>query len=1063
MATKYEPGGVKVTIGRSQDVSLPPRVFRGRATCMHFDTDKSFLLPSSVTGVRNIILFHERHPGMTMLVNGHTDLVGDAQYNLQLSVERAKAVAAYVQDKVDDWLPWYQSPNQSKRWSYTEDQHMLATITDAAGTPYYAGPVTGVNDAATQAAARRFQIDNGLDSDGQLGPRTRRVLVGKYMSLDGTSLPAGAQLEIHGCGKFHPIDLTTAADQDNRRVEIFLFDGPVDPPPQDPCPAPGCTQYPQWVGNPLEDIDLCQSQDFDVKVLVIDRVTQQPVPGASVTTSAPGVAAIVVGGDGRGTLTNVPRGTWNVTATAEGLGADTQPVTVPVDDSTASSSSTSAFAEQTNAPAQPAPPAPKPGGGTVTLQLAALDLAVDWGRRSEKLRSKLQTAGSTSFWLTDTPTTASPGGPATIGVLAASTATWRTDATTPLAKPLALAANKLSAKGRHGIGSAATFLRLDFKMTVTVGSSTETVLAFQQLLSVDPGGIITGVKYAVSRYTLTLAGAATQSGKEGRVPPAQTMMPALESAGLHPLVTIDQKATPATIVVNAEFVDATQLFWSLHAAGDQWRWYLHPNLGGRADNLRVLAWTTGGRPMLWFVAATDAVVRKIDPPGTRQGADLIFFRPPPGSNSFGYQLSKAGFSDPRHQDTTLHILARYLLRPCDTKLIPTLAAQGVQGPEDLGDVMASATTALPSDPMERVSALWTVFQPVGLEAAIAQTQQPHVLFLPLGSDVADPGGYDGALLAGIKTTVASALALLWSTGGVAREANALPAFASRELWLAGHSAGNGALATCAANNGADVDRMITVDATGTFTLKGSVVPAITKAAAARAAAGKGQLEAMVITSPHITDTAIFKPNASAPTMVDFKPVDGSMFVSTKAKVVFIPDLVREPTYWQIQLAPKVAMNAYLHRLLSRWSDAQIAASARNPNGKRANGMNWFFLFFHEYAIFGGHLDTTAGATRVRTFFEDALGSATPATLIVSVLDRKGAPAAGAKVDIVGPVKRRGVTGSSGQVTFDNIEPGTYAITALTTDEFQGTGTASATPGAPTQTTVKATTFMPQSP
>jgi hypothetical protein len=51
MTFKYKPGGVKVTIGKSQDVSLPVRVFSGRATCMHFDTDKSFLLPPSIPGV----------------------------------------------------------------------------------------------------------------------------------------------------------------------------------------------------------------------------------------------------------------------------------------------------------------------------------------------------------------------------------------------------------------------------------------------------------------------------------------------------------------------------------------------------------------------------------------------------------------------------------------------------------------------------------------------------------------------------------------------------------------------------------------------------------------------------------------------------------------------------------------------------------------------------------------------------------------------------------------------------------------------------------------------------
>src|SRR5262249_22301426 len=157
-----------------------------------------------------------------------------------------------------DWLKWYQSPISSKRWSFTEDQNMLSKVADASGAPYFAGAITGVNDAATQDATRRFQTDNGLKADGQLGPDTRRALVTRYMELEGTTLPADATLVTHGCGKFHPVDATTGADQGNRRVEIFLFDGPVDPPPHNPCSFPGCTEYPRWVSQATEDVDLCR-------------------------------------------------------------------------------------------------------------------------------------------------------------------------------------------------------------------------------------------------------------------------------------------------------------------------------------------------------------------------------------------------------------------------------------------------------------------------------------------------------------------------------------------------------------------------------------------------------------------------------------------------------------------------------------------------------------------------------------------------------------------------------------------------------------------------------------
>jgi len=269
MVIKYQPGGVTVQIGKSQDVSLPPRVLRAHLDCLHFDTDKAFLLPPSIPGIRNIKKYYDRNPGLTVLVNGHTDLRGGVEYNLQLSNERAAAVAAYLQDKVDAWLAWYDAPKQSKRWSYTEDQNMLGKVTDGTGAPYYTGPLTGTNDSATQDAVRRFQTDNGLKVDGQLGPSTRRVLVTRYMQLDGTTLPADATLLTHGCGKSHPIDPTAGDDEGNRRVELFLFEGPVDPAPQSPCPANGCSQYDEWVGLAIEHIDLCKPLDETIHLRIV--------------------------------------------------------------------------------------------------------------------------------------------------------------------------------------------------------------------------------------------------------------------------------------------------------------------------------------------------------------------------------------------------------------------------------------------------------------------------------------------------------------------------------------------------------------------------------------------------------------------------------------------------------------------------------------------------------------------------------------------------------------------------------------------------------------------------
>jgi hypothetical protein len=80
---------------------------------------------------------------------------------------------------------------------------MLAAVRDAGGAPYFAGPATGRADAGTRNAVRRFQSDNGLAA-GPINPDTRRALIEEYMATDGTTLPEGTTVVIHGCGESHP-------------------------------------------------------------------------------------------------------------------------------------------------------------------------------------------------------------------------------------------------------------------------------------------------------------------------------------------------------------------------------------------------------------------------------------------------------------------------------------------------------------------------------------------------------------------------------------------------------------------------------------------------------------------------------------------------------------------------------------------------------------------------------------------------------------------------------------------------------------------------------------------
>jgi len=257
---------LQVPLGTRTTVQLPPRAFRARLAGMLFEISKSFLLPDALRGIRQVKSFYDRFPTLQVLVVGHTDTSGTPDYNLPLSQERAAAVAAYLQDDVDHWLAWYGAGKPSeKRWGIREDKWMLSHLVDDEGGAFWTEPVDDVAwDEATKAAIARFQAwanasrGAGLDVDGVSGPATRRVLVGEYMKEDGTTLPAGVEIATHGCGEHHPAVETgdDVALADNRRVEVFMFEGEIVPPVPASEPHGGCHEYPLWNEQVVEHIDV---------------------------------------------------------------------------------------------------------------------------------------------------------------------------------------------------------------------------------------------------------------------------------------------------------------------------------------------------------------------------------------------------------------------------------------------------------------------------------------------------------------------------------------------------------------------------------------------------------------------------------------------------------------------------------------------------------------------------------------------------------------------------------------------------------------------------------------
>ncbi|WP_157561073.1 hypothetical protein [Mycobacterium sp. E802] len=593
-----------------------------------------------------------------------------------------------------------------------------------------------------------------------------------------------------------------------------------------------------------------------------------------------------------------------------------------------------------------------------------LDVIFDWMAPSATPRAKT-TSGQ--FWLQQN----------TIPVKAAvvdvsRVAGWDTD----LLPALPVAAVK-PGTNTLSVPAAATRIRVDIELTVTASRVTKTGLAIRQLFNVG-----SGVLLAAEHSVETRRWVRSSSG------PTRVAAPGASSrrriAGLHPLLAV----TPQGFTVDARFVDLTELWWATHS--DRWGRYLHPAMNGRIENLRVLGWTGGDLPTIWFVVLSDLAVKSlrsasVRPAGgpadggtghtgpDRRPANIVWLRPAAGMNSFAYAPTVGGFESARHDDTTWYNLSRWLLSPVPKDKLSAVSSLPLF--EQVLDQMQRTTGSSSRPVADAMANVWS-HRPVGLERILSRTGRADIVLLPLCADTV--AGFDAATRAGLKPRVDAAIRLLWSTTAAGTSDN-FPITEGRSLWAAAHSGANHALAATIHANGEELERVISHEASGPTKPLDAVVAAMNKVSARRKSP-KQPLDAVFVVTPHMTGNA-----------AGLTPAVRAVIDATGARIRYLPDPAEAADFWRIPPVAKSPTKAA--GTLGTHSATEMIEDSSSPF------MRYFFENFteremfaekppitlrnfrvwvvHEMAVFAGHLDPLPASAppdpprTIRTLLEDS--------------------------------------------------------------------------------------------
>lgn len=245
---------ISLSTGESHTIYLTMNadVKRLEMTDMNFHHDSVVMLPGDLTaslddvtvysGLKSLaacFVHSNENIEQSLMIVGHTDRSGPAEYNETLSQKRAWNVFCALTGKRDAWVKSCREKHRVKDYQY-----ILKWLSDMHYWDTDPGALDDKNGALTKAAVTRFQeryaADYGkkIDPNGSVGEETWGAFFDVYMSIlekilgiDSNELKSRQNMltftdpPVIGCGERYP---RTSGDTNrsamDRRVEVLFFD-----------------------------------------------------------------------------------------------------------------------------------------------------------------------------------------------------------------------------------------------------------------------------------------------------------------------------------------------------------------------------------------------------------------------------------------------------------------------------------------------------------------------------------------------------------------------------------------------------------------------------------------------------------------------------------------------------------------------------------------------------------------------------------------------------------------------------------------------------------------------